>query len=125
MFEGDYFMRMIENMARALGQLIMHQRIDVVELFDKHGNVTAQGLVLHQLEHMIAQGQINEAENLLFEEIENAPNAELLPVAVEFYKNLAQLPKERLMECNYSAEEIVSGLQAVQRIFEQQGVENE
>jgi len=120
MFQDDYFMRQIEALSKMLGQLIFFKRTDdnIVEIFDAQGNVISEGLLLHKLKHMIAKGEINEAENLLFDEIESQSGTELLPVAIAFYQSLAELSEARLAQCNYSPEEIIGGLQSVQHIFE-------
>jgi len=118
MFESDYIMRQIEGIAKMLGQLVFHKKLDTVEIFDEQGNVTSEGLLWHKLKHMIILGQINEAENLLFAEIEETNSVHLLPVAVAFYRELAELSEKRLAECNYSAEEIVSGLQSVEHLLQ-------
>ena len=118
MFESDYIMRQIEGIAKMLGQLMFHKKPETVEIFDAQGNVTTEGLLWHKLKHMIILGQINEAENLLFSEIEETNSMQLLPVAIAFYRELAELSEKRLAECNYSAEEIVSGLQSVEHLLQ-------
>jgi len=118
MFESDYIMRQVENIAKMLGQLVFHKRLDTVEIFDAFGNVTTEGLLWHKLKHMIVLGQINEAENLLFAEIEETNSVHLLPVAVAFYRELSELSENRLAECNYSPDEIVSGLQSVEHLLQ-------
>jgi len=114
-------MRMIENMARALGQLVFNKPMDTVQLFDKHGNVTEEGLMLQRLKDMLACGQVNEAENLLFSWLEESQEIELLPVAIEFYRTLAGMDEAALAACDYTREEIAEGLAAVQGMFEGAG----
>jgi len=118
MFSDDYILRQIETLTRMLGQVLFQRQPAGEEMFDARGNITTEGLLLHKLKHMIAKGEINAAENFLFEEIESSHNILLLPAAVEFYKILSTLSEKRLQECDYSSEEIASGLQEVQRIFE-------
>jgi len=110
-------MRMIENMARALGQLVFHKPVENVQLFDRHGNVTQEGLQLQRLKDMVACGQINEAENLLFSWLDESRDVALLPVAIEFYRTLAGMNEAELAVCDYTKEEIAEGLQAVQGMF--------
>jgi hypothetical protein len=118
MFEQDYFMRMVENMARALGQLVFHKRVDTVQLFDQQGNVTEEGLMLQRLKDMTACGQVNEAENLLFSWLEESQDVALLPVAIEFYRTLAGMNEAELAVCDYTRAEIGEVLAAVERLFE-------
>jgi len=118
--QDDYLMRMIENMARALGQLVFNKPMDTVQLFDKHGNVTEEGLLLQRLKDMVACGQVNEAENLLFSWLDEERDVELLPVAIEFYRTLAGMNDAELAAYDYTKEEIAEGLAAVQRMFEEE-----
>ena len=119
MFEQDYVMRMIEGIAKMLGQLVFHKQADAVQLFDQHGNVTEEGLLLQRLKDMLACGQVNEAENLLFSWLEEDADPSLLPVAIEFYRTLAGMNEAELAANDYTKEEIAEGLATVQKMFEE------
>lgn len=116
--QDDYLMRMIENMARALGQLVFNKPVETVQLFDQHGNVTEEGLMMQRLKDMLVCGQVNEAENLLFSWLEENRVPALLPVAIEFYRTVAGMDEAELAACNYTKEEIAEGLAAVENMFD-------
>ncbi|MCL2531414.1 MAG: DUF6483 family protein [Oscillospiraceae bacterium] len=116
--QDDYLMRMIENMAKALGQLVFNKPVETVQLFDQAGNVTEEGLLMQRLKDMLACGQVNEAENLLFSWLDESLDPNLLPVAIEFYRTVAGMDEAELAASDYTREEIAEGLAAVERLFE-------
>lgn len=91
MFQNDYIMREIERLTRMLGMILMGRQVE--------------------------QGEINEAENLLFEYLDNDARHSLLDVAIRFYNHLNKLDDERLEQCDYSREEIADGLRAVEKYY--------
>lgn len=107
MFEQDYIMRLIREMVRAILKLIFHIDTD---------SPTAEPLVetedrqtLDLLLDMADQGRINEAENKVYEITEDGDKRNLA-IALLFYSYLNDKEDEFLEECNFSREEIKSGL---------------
>ncbi|MDY6064922.1 MAG: DUF6483 family protein [Finegoldia sp.] len=68
------------------------------------------------LESLIAEGRINEAEDLLFDRLENLNYIDA-NLAVRFYEKLNLLPDEKLEEADYSREEILQGLRDLSKLF--------
>lgn len=67
-------MREIDNLSRAIARFVFQKEtgnseIDVI--VDEQGNVSDSGLLYYRLKMMVKDGAINEAENLLFEEVES------------------------------------------------------
>ncbi|AMP20473.1 hypothetical protein AZF37_04185 [endosymbiont 'TC1' of Trimyema compressum] len=58
---------------------------------------------------MINSGEINEAENILFDKIYRISSESNLKAALFFYTELLKLPPEYLKKCNYTIEEIEEG----------------
>lgn len=65
---------------------------------------------------MAGEGQINEAENLLYEELDE-DNPECMKQALLFYDYINEFTDEQLEQANYSREEICEGIQSVLRIY--------
>ncbi|MGN0351497.1 MAG: DUF6483 family protein [Roseburia sp.] len=107
MFEQDYIMRAIKDIAKMLAKIIFNKeaKSDVSELLE----MEAEQETLEKLRHMIDEGEINEAENLLFELTEESENSGL-PIALAFYSYLNEKDDEFLLENNYSRKEIMDGL---------------
>lgn len=110
MFEQDYVMRLIKEFVRALLKLIFH--IDTespsVELLES----TEQRELLDDLLDMVDAGEINEAENQVYELITNkAPGS--LELALLFYSYLNEKEEDFLKEHDFSREEIRLGIEGV------------
>ncbi|EFH94028.1 DUF6483 family protein [Finegoldia magna] len=61
------------------------------------------------LENLIEEDRINDAENILFENLETN-NLMYATIATRFYEKLKGLSDEKLQKSNYSREEILQGL---------------
>ncbi len=114
MFQPDYIMRQIETLTQAAAKLFMHKDINKIEMFKEDGSLSGAGLLYHRLKALINQGKINEAEDLLFAELDSAPVSEILAVVIHFYRDLAALTDEQLKQANFSRAEIAQGLADVQ-----------
>ncbi|ADU28022.1 DUF6483 family protein [Ethanoligenens harbinense] len=118
MFENDYWMRQIEDITKALGNMLFEKQSGTVELFDEQGVLSETSFLSYRLNRMIGDGQINEAENLLFDAIEEDPKTGYLKVALDFYATLEKRSDAELTAAGFSRAEILDGLQAVQKIYQ-------
>ena len=105
--EKDYIMRMIKEMVRILFSLIYGKKYVSVEL-EKENKYEVSGKNLKSFLDMIDSGQINEAENILLDNIDYANNDEVMAAAL-FYQYLSEKDSEFLINNNYPKEEVLSG----------------
>ena len=105
--EKDYIMRMIKEMVRILFSLIYGKKYVSVEL-EKENKYEVSGRNLKSFLDMIDSGQINEAENILLDNIDYANNDEVMAAAL-FYQYLSEKDSEFLINNNYTKEEVLSG----------------
>ena len=105
--EKDYIMRMIKEMVRILFSLIYGKKYVSVEL-EKENKYEVSGKNLKSFLYMIDSGQINEAENILLDNIDYANNDEVMAAAL-FYQYLSEKDSEFLINNNYTKEEVLSG----------------
>ena len=105
--EKDYIMRMIKEMVRILFSLIYGKKYVSVEL-EKENKYEVSGKNLKSFLDMIDSGQINEAENILLDNIDYANNDEVMAAAL-FYQYLNEKDSEFLINNNYTKEEVLSG----------------
>lgn len=105
--EKDYIMRMIKEMVRILFSLIYGKKYVSVEL-EKENKYEVSGKNLKSFLDMIDSGQINEAENMLLDNIDYANNDEVMAAAL-FYQYLSEKDSEFLINNNYTKEEVLSG----------------
>ena len=118
MFENDYILKQIEMLTKFLAKLIFGKESPEYKLqYDEIANAKPIDLLCLTLRRMIDEGEINEAENLLYENIEREARAEYLEIAIDFYDRLSKLSADRLDECDFSRAEIFEGLENVKRIY--------
>lgn len=118
MFENDYILKQIEMSTKFLAKIIFGKESPEYKLqYDEIANAKPIDLLCLTLRRMIDEGEINEAENLLYENIEREARAEYLEIAIDFYDRLSKLSADRLDECDFSRAEIFEGLENVKRIY--------
>lgn len=107
MFEQDYIIRMIKEMIRAILKLLFHIDTDnPIEnlLEDKESRDT-----LEKLLDMVDHGNINEAENQIYDMTSDS-NMVNLEIALLFYSYLNDKDDEFLQKYGFCRDEIRSGV---------------
>lgn len=107
MFEQDYIMRIIKEMVRAILKLLFNidtENPSAELLKDQQCRET-----LNVLLDMVDRGQINEAENMLYD-LTSEGNMQNLQLALLFYAYLNDKEEAYLTKYNFSHEEVKSGL---------------
>lgn len=107
--DKDYIMRLIHETVRTLARLIWNRDIDKGE----EGVVSLSLFKRYQeLTRMIDEGQVNEAENLLLDELD-VKDQEYFQMALCFYEKLGGKSEEFLTRHDYSQQEVIDGLKYV------------
>lgn len=107
--KDDYVMRMIRDMAKLLARLILGKD-DINYVLPEDEEFTAIDNLYRKLINMADSGQINEAENILLEELEDR-SSEYFEMAASFYLHLNEFDDEFLENHQYSREEINEGME--------------
>ena len=122
MLTKGFIEQQIEIMANILGKHFGKERL-VHEMTDPYRNEAANDLN-KRLMDLLADGKINEAEDLLFESVqfEAAKSDEhidhdYLRVALDFYLKLDQYDDNDLEQCNFSRDEAADGWTEITRLF--------
>ena len=111
-YEKDYIMRLIHGIAQVLARLLlgkqMEQEGEIASALNREA--TKQDEILRR---MIDEGQINEAEEILFDILENATweDKQKAALALSFYDHVNEKEDEFLEKANFSREEIIEGLE--------------
>jgi hypothetical protein len=101
-------MSRIQNIGRSLGELIFGRKETKNIYSEAATSGDDMGNKKRLLKELLAQGEINEAENRLFEwDFNNEANA--LRLGIWFYQTLAKIPPEDLAKADFTVEEIHSG----------------
>ena len=103
--EKDYIMRMIKEMVSVLFSILLGKQYVSVDEERKNG-YEVSGTDLNDLLDMIDNGQINEAENLMLDDIDYS-DKKGLAAALLFYQYLSEKKKDFLQDHDYSDEEIL------------------
>lgn len=109
--EKDYIMRMIKEMVSVLFSILLGKQYVSVDEERKNG-YEVSGTDLNDLLDMIDNGQINEAENLMLDDIDYS-DTKGLAAALLFYQYLSEKKKDFLQDHDYSDEEILDGAKQV------------
>lgn len=118
MVKQDYLMRLIHEMVRTIMKLIFNideKTVDIEQELKETSDLYGRLLKLADA------GKINEAENLLYEQLENG-QVEDLKAALGFYDHLNDYTEEFLDKADFSREEIKSGLVSVLRMYGYEGM---
>lgn len=108
MFEQDYIMRLIKEMVRVILKLVFH--IDTDSPSSELLKEKDAKNVLDNLLELVDSGNINEAENKLFE-IAKDSNMQNLEISLLFYSHLNDKSNDFLEEHGFSREEVKQGIQ--------------
>ena len=101
--EKDYLMRIIHEMIRTMVKLLLN-----IDMDDSKQEVFTDGVMADEygrLLSMIADGRINEAENRLYEFLDE-DNMDHLELALRFYDKLNELDDETLERAGFSRDEM-------------------
>ena len=103
-------MRLVHEIARVLAKILFN--IDSETVSEELESRIEETDILEQLLDMIDNGQINEAENKLYDMLdEGIPNC--IEIAILFYSYLNDKTDEFLMENEYSRGEVIDGIETV------------
>ncbi len=121
MFEQDYIMRMIKEMVRALLKLLFDINTDTpsAELIEDYN--ARNNLII--LTDMIDDGDINNAENKLYESISDS-NMLDLKVGILFYSYLNDKDDEFLQKNNFSRDEVEMGIRTLASKYDVSDISN-
>ena len=109
--EKDYIMRMIKELASVIFSLILGKQNKSVELQNEN-KYEVSGKALEELQNMVDQGLVNEAENILLENIDYTNQQEII-AAVLFYQYVSEKDTDFLTLHNYTRDEALDGLKAL------------
>ena len=108
--EKDYIMRLVKEIARVLAFLISGKKQEE-DLEEEIQDLPINGIfkfIIKQAD----RGNINEAENLLFTQLDR-DDIRHLYVAIAFYEHINEYTDEFLNQHAYTRDEIVEGLKDI------------
>ncbi|MCL2774717.1 MAG: DUF6483 family protein [Oscillospiraceae bacterium] len=124
MIKQDWLMNQIEIVARTLAKLLFNKDTTDYIIID-YQVPTDTDVIYNKLRELIDEGKINEAENLLFDKIdeeieengEAGESRQYLEVAIDFYSRLNDLSDKTLEEVDFERQEIDEGIREVADLY--------
>ena len=110
MFEEDYIMRLIKEMIRAIIKVLFN--VDTESPTEELLDSEEDRQTLKLLTDMVDDGQINEAENKIYD-MSEAGDKKCLEIAILFYSYLNKKMDNFLEQNDFSRDEIKAGLQDI------------
>lgn len=110
MITEDYILRMIQEMGQMLARILGSDALNPTDQVQPETLHAGDGLgFLEELKALCSHGQVNLAEDRLFEELDfSAPSA--LITVLGFYEYVNSFSDQQLEAWGYSREEIYQGL---------------
>lgn len=109
--EKDYILRMIKDLVKSIAHIVLGKSEIEYELPEKSEYSKVDFLYVKLLE-LVNQGNINEAEDMLFNEI-NPSDMVQFEMAMSFYLYLNDFGDDYLEKNNYSRDEISEGINSI------------
>jgi len=114
MVEQDYITRMISGNIRTILKLVFHNDENEEANINLENEAAAQRYI--RLTDLINVGKVNEAENILLEELDYSDIKEF-EMALKFYAYLNEIDQDFLEECDYTKKEIVQGIKDMSKMY--------
>lgn len=120
---NDYIMDMIEDFGQLLQNLFKEkaEHHEEVSTVNHDASLGEAGILGIMLKRMCLAGQINQAENMLFDAVEENPTEDYFYVALDFYKELSNMSDSELEKNDFSREEIKNGMQDIINLAKENG----
>lgn len=115
LYEKDSLSREIDELIRVIGDVFLGKKNTEYEVIKDEAHKDCNALY-YRIDKAFLEGKINEAENILFENI-SIENPSYLEIAIDFYTKLNQKTQEELESMQFSKEEIVEGIKDIMDMF--------
>ena len=109
--EKDYILRKIKDLTKSIAHLILGKS-EIEYEPPKESEYSRVDTLYVKLIELVNMGQINEAEDLLFDEI-NPSDMRQFEMAMSFYLYLNDFGDDYLEKNNYSRDEITEGIRSI------------
>lgn len=114
-FQKDWLLRQIQITAQMMAKAVFNKSTPFYEMENRE--VQTAGDLLHEkLMRLLEEARVNEAEDLLFEELDQY-GITCLRAALDFYARLNEFDDETLTRNGFEREEIAQGLEDIKNMF--------
>ncbi len=114
-FKQDWMLRKIQLITDLIAHTVFHTSVIKYQK-ENAANPTQTDRLYDELDALIEQKELGEAEDLLLDGID-AGNRKHLELALDFYRKINKFDDEELEACNFPRSEIMDGIETVIEIF--------
>lgn len=108
-------MDQIQTIIDLLGRVLLNKDNPTYDI-SKMDTLSQEDELYLQLDTLLKDGKINEAENLLFDTLDGH-NMKELSIALDFYNKLNRFEEDYLRANNFSHDEIEEGLHDIMQLY--------
>lgn len=112
----DYILRLTESVGKFAAKILFHKEPEEMESIALD-SISRENIIPILVKRLTYDGKYNEAENIIFEELNKNPSEEIYDIAKMFYNTLLAKSDQELEKANFSREEVYLGLSDVERII--------
>lgn len=113
---NDYILRLAEELGKFAAKALLHKEQEEYENINLD-SLSSEEILNILLKKLIREGKYNEAENILFEELNKNPSDDLVNIGKKFYNVLLSKNDEELIRGNFSRQEVLQGLKDMKKIM--------
>lgn len=117
MYENDYVMRLIKSGLQAIASIFIKKNAIENSIESDNVFIAEDQLLEIMVKKYLSEGEINKAEDMIFEAVEAHKTPRNLEVALLFYKEISNWSEDKLKSCDFSREEILEGIEAIKNLF--------
>ncbi|MFV0528496.1 MAG: DUF6483 family protein [Lachnospiraceae bacterium] len=110
MVEQDYYMRIVKDLGRMISRLLFN-KFEPEYIFQEDETMQEE-MNYKEVLQMLEAGDINGAENLLYQYMEDGDDV-YLEMALDFYDRVNEYDNDYLEDHDYSREEVSDGINHV------------
>lgn len=110
----DYILRIIESLGKAAQKIFKKEQSKEFENININ-SMSKNDILPVLLKRLVLQGKYNKAENVLFDELDKDPSDNIINIGKDFYNMLLLKSDEELIKANFSKEEILQGLNDMEK----------
>ncbi len=116
MFQQDDMKRQAKDTIHFLSKTLLKKKPEPYQIPAAGEPFTTVDFLYEEMDRHLRNGEINEAENILFDRAEPG-NLQYLSLALSFYAQINDLAYDYLISRNYTPEEIKEGLDDIADMF--------
>lgn len=116
-YQDDWLLRQIELLGLFIRRLLKGYKDEQISMYELEQISLTQNTVYKKVYKLIEQNKICEAENFIYEMLDNNnENSDAIEAAILFYHKINKMTDLELRKYNFSRSEIFSGLVKISRI---------